>query len=92
MVKGLEHLRRAGKTGTIDPKGEKSQGDLINLYQNLTGGCKCKVVPGNRIRGNGQKMEHLVPSEHLETLLSLVRVTEHLSRLLRRVCICADTP
>ena len=50
--------REAGRAGTVQPGEEKAQGDLIHVYQYLTGGNKDEgtrlfsVVPSARTRGN----------------------------------------
>jgi len=92
MIKGLEHLmrRKAERAGTVQPGEEKAQGDLINVYKFLKGGCRedrashFSVVPW-RTRGSVHTSKHRRFPLNIRKHFFTVRVPKHWHRLPKEV-------
>ncbi|GAB0178647.1 hypothetical protein GRJ2_000330000 [Grus japonensis] len=91
MMRGLDHLsykERLRELGLFSLEKRRLRGDLIHAYKYLKNRClddgpRLLMVPSDRTRGNGHKLEHRKFHLNVTKNFFTVRVTEPWNRLPR---------
>jgi len=91
LLTGLLLRGLAQRAGSVQRREEDAHRDLINAYKYLKGGYNENevrlflVVPSNRTRGNGHKLQYRRFLQNTRKHFCAVRVMEHWHRLPREV-------